>query len=71
MQKKKQQYKKYKKHHEKISQKTSPEMINTKDRHFMGVVVFTKLHMSGEPITRRKQLPYYAYVTAFLRTGLF
>ena len=37
----------------------------------MGVVVFTKLHMSGEPITRRKQLPYYAYVTAFLRTGLF
>ena len=41
------QYEKYKKHHEKISQKTNPEMINTKDGDFMGVVVSAKLHMSG------------------------
>ena len=24
-----------------------------------------------EPIARSEQLPYYAYVTAFLQTGLF
>ena len=42
------QYQKYKKHHrEKISQTTNPEMINTKDGDFMGVVMSAKLHMSG------------------------
>ena len=65
-----QQYQKYKKHHEKISQKTNPEMINTKDGDFMGVVVSAKLHMSGAH-NPEKATSILRLVTAFLRTGLF